>query len=63
MKFLITHIFRFIAEEDLIVISMDIFTASYESLNASMAFAVLYMILYPEVQTKLHQELDKYLGK
>lgn len=50
------------SEEDLIVISMDIFTASYESLNASMAFAVLYMILYPEVQTKLHQELDKYLG-
>ncbi|KAI5722708.1 hypothetical protein M8J76_012369 [Diaphorina citri] len=50
------------SEENLIILSSDIFSASYETLNSSMSFMVLYMILYPDVQTKLQQELDKHLG-
>lgn len=49
-------------EENLIIISVDIFAASYESLNSSMSFMLLYLLLHPEAQTKLHQELDTQLG-
>uniref|UniRef100_A0A8D8PKC1 Methyl farnesoate epoxidase n=1 Tax=Cacopsylla melanoneura TaxID=428564 RepID=A0A8D8PKC1_9HEMI len=49
-------------EEDLITISLDIFSASYESVNSTICFTLLYMILYPDVQTKLQQELDQQLG-
>ncbi|KAL1454643.1 hypothetical protein WDU94_010859 [Cyamophila willieti] len=49
-------------EEDLITISLDIFSASYESVNSTICFTLLYMILHPDVQVKLQQELDQQLG-
>lgn len=56
-------IFYPFTEEDLNIIRWDIYSASYKSLNSSMGFLFLYLLLNPDIQTKLHQEPDKHLGE
>lgn len=52
-----------ISEEDLISIGMDLFSAGAESTSNSIEFILLYMVLYPEVQAKMQEELDRVLGR
>lgn len=51
------------SEEDLILICMDLFGAGAESTSNTIEFVILYMILYPEVQKKLQEELDRVLQR
>jgi cytochrome P450 len=50
-------------EEGLITICLDLFTAGGETLSASLAFSLLYMILYPKVQDAVQKELDEIVGR
>ncbi|OXA59295.1 Methyl farnesoate epoxidase [Folsomia candida] len=50
-------------EEQLLVILHDLFAAGAESTTNTIAFSLLYMIIYPEVQCKVQAELDKVVGK
>ncbi|KAG8245284.1 hypothetical protein J6590_005598 [Homalodisca vitripennis] len=50
-------------EEDLIVVGTDLFSAGAESTSNSIEFVLLYMILYPEVQEKMQEEIDRVLGR
>ncbi|KAG8245288.1 hypothetical protein J6590_005602 [Homalodisca vitripennis] len=50
-------------EEDLIVLGTDLFSAGAESTSNSIEFVLLYMILYPEVQEKMQEEIDRVLGR
>lgn len=52
-----------ITEEDLIIICMDLFSAGAESTSNTIEFIIMYMILYPGVQKKLHDELDQVLER
>ena len=49
-------------DEALIVTAMDLFGAGSETTATTLSWAVLYMILYPEVQAKIHQEIDEVIG-
>ena len=40
---------------------MDFFIAGTETTGGTLAWATLYMILHPETQTKVQQELDSIL--
>lgn len=51
------------SEEDLIVTCMDLFTAGAESTSHTIEFIIMYLILYPNVQEKLHEELDRVLQR
>ena len=50
-------------DEALIVTAMDLFGAGSETTATTLSWAVLYMILYPEVQEKVHNEINEVIGK
>ena len=41
---------------------VDLFSAGSETTSTTLAWAVLYLILYPDVQEKVHREIDEVLG-
>jgi len=49
-------------EEQLLVNAMDLFSAGSETTATTLAWAVNYMLLHPEVQTKVQEEVDQVLG-
>ena len=49
-------------DEALIVTTMDLFGAGSETTATTLSWAVLYMILYPDIQAKIHAEIDEVIG-
>jgi len=49
-------------EEELLVVSMDMFTAGSETTSTTLAWAVNYMITHPEIQARVQAEIDTVLG-
>ena len=41
---------------------VDVFLAGSETTSTTLTWAVLYMARYPEVQSKVQEELDKVVG-
>lgn len=41
----------------------DLFVAGAETTSNTLEFAMLYMVLHPEVQTKVQEEIDRVVGK
>ncbi len=48
----------FFIEEQFLVLALDFFLAGTETTSSTMEFAFVYMILYPEVQKKVQEEID-----
>ena len=48
-------------EEELLVVSMDMFTAGSETTSTTLAWAVNYMITHPEIQARVQAEIDTVL--
>lgn len=42
---------------------LDLFMAGSETTSNTLGFAMLYMIVYPEVQAKVQAELDEFVGR
>ncbi|XP_014285899.1 probable cytochrome P450 303a1 [Halyomorpha halys] len=51
------------SELQLLAICMDMFMAGSETTSKSLGFGFLYMLLYPEVQTKAREEIDRVVGR
>jgi cytochrome P450 len=49
-------------DEQFITVSMDLFLAGSETTSNTIEFAILYMILYPEVQKRVQAEIDAVIG-
>ena len=49
-------------EEQLLVNAMDLFSAGSETTATTLAWAVNFMLLHPEVQAKVQEEVDSALG-
>ncbi|XP_049963436.1 methyl farnesoate epoxidase-like isoform X2 [Schistocerca serialis cubense] len=49
-------------EDGLAAIIFDLFAAGSDTVSNTLAFAIMYMILYPEVQEKVQKELDTVVG-
>ncbi|KFP71950.1 Cytochrome P450 2J6, partial [Acanthisitta chloris] len=49
-------------EENLIQTIFDLFVAGTETTATTLRWALLYMVLYPDVQEKVQKELDAVLG-
>ena len=49
-------------EENLVTILHDFFFAAGETTAGTMAWAVLWITLNPQVQEKFHQEIVKVVG-
>ncbi|KAK7571915.1 hypothetical protein V9T40_014387 [Parthenolecanium corni] len=51
------------SESQLLAICMDMFMAGSETTSKSLGFGFLYMLLYPEVQRKAQEEIDRVIGR
>ena len=49
--------------DQLILVCVDFFLAGSETTSTSLAWSVMYMTLYPEVQEKVQKEIDEVLGQ
>jgi cytochrome P450 family 2 subfamily J len=45
------------------VTCMDLFAAGSETTSTTLAWAVLFMILNPDVQDKVQREIDQVIGQ
>ena len=45
------------------MVVFDVFGAGTETITSTIRWALLYMVAYPEVQVKVHQELDTVIGR
>ena len=50
------------SEEQLLVVTMDLFSAGSETTATTLAWAVCFMILHPEIQVRVQEEIDSVLG-
>ena len=48
--------------DNLKVTLFDLFLAGSETTSTSLTWAALYMVRYPEIQTRVQQELDQVVG-
>ena len=40
----------------------DLFIAGSETAASTLSFAILHMILRPDIQTRIHREIDEHVG-
>ncbi|XP_056379789.1 cytochrome P450 2D15-like [Hyla sarda] len=52
-----------INETNLLMTTYDLFGAGTESTTTTLRWALLYMILYPDVQSKVQEEIDEVIGR
>lgn len=50
---------KFISEEQLIAVCLDLFIAGSQTTSSTLDFAILAMARYPDVQAKLQSTLDE----
>ncbi|XP_058513259.1 cytochrome P450 2J1-like isoform X4 [Ochotona princeps] len=50
-------------EQNLICCTLDLFFAGTETTSSTLRWGLLYMALYPEVQEKVHAEIDSVIGR
>jgi len=50
-------------DEQFVTVALDLFVAGMETTSNSLEFAMLYMILYPEVQQKIQLEIEREVGQ
>jgi cytochrome P450 len=47
----------------LVSLCLDLFMAGSETTSSTLGFAVLYMLLHPQVQCRAQDELDSVVGR
>lgn len=57
-KLLINDRIFYFSDEQLVTLLLDFFMAGTETTSNTLSMAMLYMIMYPEIQDKVHQNVD-----
>ncbi|XP_069508832.1 cytochrome P450 2D15-like [Ambystoma mexicanum] len=52
-----------ICEQNLLVTTLDLYGAGTDTLSTTLRWALLYMLLYPDVQRRVHEEIDSVIGR
>ncbi|KAM4721722.1 cytochrome P450 2D6-like [Rhinophrynus dorsalis] len=50
-------------EQNLLFTTTDLFTAGAETTTTTLRWALLFMLLYPDIQRKVHEEIDQVIGR
>ncbi|KAI1904303.1 hypothetical protein AGOR_G00004280 [Albula goreensis] len=51
-----------VSDEKIVGIVNDLFGAGFDTISTALSWAVVYLVAYPEIQEKLHQELREHVG-
>lgn len=51
------------ADEQLITVGMDLFMTGSDTTSTALEFAILYMLRFPEIQTKVQEEIERVIGR
>ncbi|XP_028665549.2 cytochrome P450 2D3 [Erpetoichthys calabaricus] len=49
--------------ENLTILLTDLFAAGTDTTSSTLRFAILYLMIHPDIQAKCHQEIDTVLGQ
>ncbi|RXG57014.1 hypothetical protein Avbf_13578 [Armadillidium vulgare] len=49
--------------EQLEALCMDLLTAGTDTTSNTITFAIMYLSMYPEIQARIHKELDEVVGR
>jgi hypothetical protein len=60
-KFL--NAFSFVSEEQLQVLALDYLFPASTTVTSTLNFAMAFLMNYPDVQTKMQEELDDVIGR
>nr|CAD7453711.1 unnamed protein product [Timema tahoe] len=52
-----------LVELQLLALCLDLFMAGSETTSNTLGFATAYMLLHPDIQDRVHQELDREVGR
>ncbi|XP_043363081.1 cytochrome P450 2D17-like [Dermochelys coriacea] len=50
-------------DNNLPMVTVDLFTSGTETTSITLCWALLYMLLHPDIQCKVHEEIDKVIGR
>ncbi|XP_072193255.1 cytochrome P450 2D6 [Excalfactoria chinensis] len=50
-------------KSNLTLVTSDLLVAGSETTSTTLRWALLFMLLYPEIQSKVHEEIDKVIGR
>jgi cytochrome P450 len=56
------HSIYFLPDEQLVATGTDLLFPASTTVSSTLNFAFMFLLNYPEVQTKMQQELDKVVG-
>ncbi|KPP69463.1 cytochrome P450 1A-like [Scleropages formosus] len=51
-----------VSDEKIVGIVNDLFGAGFDTISTALSWAIMYLVAYPEIQEKLHQELKDKVG-
>jgi len=52
----------YLLDLNMLLVLVDLFLAGAETTSSTLQWAMLYMIVFPEVQEKVQQEIDTVVG-
>ncbi|XP_077331062.1 cytochrome P450 1A1-like isoform X1 [Lithobates pipiens] len=51
-----------LTDEQIIITVNDIFGAGFDTITSGLLWCILYLLEYPEIQDKIHKEIDENIG-
>ncbi|XP_052008204.1 cytochrome P450 1A1 [Xyrauchen texanus] len=51
-----------LSDEKIVGIVNDLFGAGFDTISTALSWAVVYLVAYPEIQERLHKELNEKIG-
>ncbi|XP_078056139.1 cytochrome P450 1A1 [Mustelus asterias] len=52
-----------ISDEKIVNIVNDLFGAGFDTITTALSWSLMYLVKYPDIQKRLHEEIDENIGK